>query len=127
MNHNEEKNLNIVLSYYKAMVKSNFNAMSEYLSDDVCLLSPLDEIKGKESVLAAAKNFGEMLEDIEIKSQFSDNKQVMLMYKMIALEPIGSFKAAVLITLQDSKITKIELFYDARPFVKIKDDIFGSK
>lgn len=127
MNHNEENNLNIVLNYYKEMIKKNFNTMSEYLSDDVCLMSPLDEIKGKECVLAAAKNFGDMLEDIEIKSQFSDNKQVMLMYKMIALAPIGSFKAAVLITLQDSKITKIELFYDARPFVKIKDDIFGGK
>lgn len=120
-----QANLEAALSYYDAMLSGNFDTMASYLGDEICLISPLAEINGKEEVLTAAKNFGGMLKEIHIRSKFSDNNQVMLAYDMIVPEPIGKFRAAALMDFENNKITKIELFYDARAFEMKKDDIFS--
>ena len=119
-----QTNLNMALSYYSAMQNKDFDTMAKFLSDNICLISPLAEIKGKKEVLIAAQNFGDMLADIQIRSKFSNNDQVMLAYDMIVPEPIGKFRAAALMSFKENKITRIELFYDARAFEVKKDDIF---
>ncbi|MDA9163657.1 nuclear transport factor 2 family protein [Rickettsiaceae bacterium] len=111
-----EENLKAALSYYNAMLVKDFDAMASHLSNDACLISPLAQITGKEEVITAAKNFGKLLNDIQISSSFSNNNQIMLSYDMIVPEPIGKFRAAALMDFKNGKITKIELFYDARPF-----------
>ena len=120
-----QANLKAALSYYKAMQAKDFDTMANYLGDTICLISPLAEINGKEEVLTAAKNFGGMLVDIHIRSKFADNSQVMLAYDMIVPDPIGKFRAAALMDFENGKITRIELFYDARAFEVKKDDIFS--
>lgn len=121
-----QANLKAALNYYDAMQTKDFDTMASYLSDEICLISPLAEINGKEEVLKAAKNFGGMLKEIHIRAKFADNNQVMLAYDMIVPEPIGKFRAAALMDFESNKITRIELFYDARAFEVKKDDIFGS-
>ena len=98
------------------MQLKDFDTMASYLSDDLCLISPLAEINGKEELLMAAKNFGGMLIDIQIRSEYADNKQVMLGYEMILPEPIRKFRAAALMEFENNNITKIELFYDVWAF-----------
>jgi ketosteroid isomerase-like protein len=56
-----EENLKAALSYYGAMQNKGFDTMESYLSDDICLLSPLAEMHGKDAVISAAKNFGGIL------------------------------------------------------------------
>ncbi len=124
LNTVEQANLKAALSYYKAMKAKDFDTMASYLGDEICLVSPLVEINRKEDVLGAAKNFGGILIDIQIRSKFSDNDQVMLAYDMIMSEYIGKFRAAALMGFKNNKITRIELFYDARAFEVKKDYIF---
>lgn len=126
LNTTAQANLKAALSYYGAMQAKDFDTMASYLGEEICLISPLAQINGKEDVLTAAKNFGGMLIDIQISSKFSDNNQVMLAYDMIVPEPIGQFRAAALMDFKNGKITKIELFYDARPFEIKKDNIFAN-
>lgn len=126
MNFEKEENLNIAMSYYNAMLDKDFDTLASFLSNDVHLISPLAEIQGKEEVLHAAQNFGGMLLNIQIRSRFSSNTQVMIAYDMTAREPIGTFRAAVLMDFKNKKISKIELFYDARPFERKRDEIFVS-
>ena len=123
--HSEtEENLKAALIYYNSMCAKDFDTMANFLSDGVCLISPLAKMYGKEEVLKAAKNFGGMLKDIQIRSSFASHEQVMLAYDMKVSEPIGEFRAAALMNFKNSRITKIELFYDARPFEVKKDEIF---
>jgi hypothetical protein len=124
LNTAAQANLKAALSYYGAMQAKDFDTMASYLSNDICLISPLAEINGKEEALTAAKNFGGMLEKIHIRSKFADHDQVMLAYDMIVPDPIGKFRAASLMDFENGKIAKIELFYDARAFEVNKDDIF---
>ncbi|KJV58176.1 hypothetical protein RFEPED_0551 [Rickettsia felis str. Pedreira] len=40
-------------------------------------------------------------------------------------EPIGIFRGASLLSFNENLISRIELFYDARPFEKKKEEIFN--
>jgi len=121
---NTTDNLNLAESYYNAMLAKDFDKMANYLHDNVHFIGPLAEMHGKDNVVTAAKNFGGILQDIQIRSRFSSANQIMFAYDMVVPAPIGKFRAAVLMEFTDGFISKIELFYDARPFQEKKSEIF---
>jgi hypothetical protein len=121
---NTTDNLSLAESYYNAMLAKDFDKMAGYLHNNVHFIGPLAEMHGKESVVAAAQNFGGMLHDIKIRSRFAGGNQIMFAYDMIVPAPIGEFRAAVLMEFTDRLISKIELFYDASPFQEKKSEIF---
>jgi len=84
-------------------------------------------LSGKVAIAEAAKNLSLILNDIEIRAKFSYDNQIMLAYDFIFPKPIGKLRAAVLMEFKDQLISKIELFYDGRPFEEKKDEIFSSK
>jgi hypothetical protein len=120
----EKQNLTTAISYYQAMVNNDFDKLECYLNQDVRLISPLSEITGKTNVINAAKNFAKLLKDIDIKSNFAQGNKIILVYNMHLQEPINSLRAVTLMDLKQAAITKIELFYDARPFESFKNKIF---
>ena len=117
-------NLVIAESYYNAMLAKDFDKMAGYLHDNVHFVGPLAEMHGKDAVVLAAKNFGGILQDIQIRSRFASHNQIMFAYDMVVPAPIGKFRAAVLMEFTDRLISKIELFYDASPFQEKKSEIF---
>jgi hypothetical protein len=124
-NFESDNNLKSAENYYNAMLAKDFDKMTSYLHDNVHFIGPLAEMHGKEAVVSAAKNFGGILQDIQIRSRFSSGSQIMLAYNMIVPAPIGKFRAAVLMEFTDQLISKIELFYDASPFEEKKSEIFS--
>ena len=121
---NTTDNLNLAESYYNAMLAKDFDKMAEYLHDNVHFIGPLAEMQGKEQIVTAAKNFGGILQDIQIRSRFAAGDQIMFAYDMVVPAPIDKFRAAVLMEFTDRLISKIELFYDASPFQEKKSEIF---
>lgn len=121
---NTTDNLSLAENYYKAMLAKDFDKMASYLHDNVHFIGPLSEMHGKESIVTAAKNFGGILQHIQIRSRFSSGNQIMFAYDMVVPAPIGKFRAAVLMEFTDRLISKIELFYDAIPFQEKKSEIF---
>lgn len=122
--YENSKNLLVVESYYKNMLNKNLIAMEECLHPDVHFLTPLAEILGKTGVVEAAKNLSAILEGIDIRAKFSSGDKIMMAYDFMFPQPIGKLKSAVLMELKQHLITKIELFYDGRPFEKKKKEIF---
>lgn len=121
---NTTDNLDLTESYYNAMLAKDFDKMAGYLHNNVHFIGPIAEMYGKESVVAAAKNFGGILQDIQIRSRFVAGDQIMFAYDMVVPAPIGKFRAAVLMEFTDRLISKIELFYDASPLQEKKSEIF---
>ena len=115
-------NNNIIAAenYYKAMLAKDFEKMASYLHESVTLISPLAEIHDKDVVVSAAKGLAEILQNIIFRSKFTMNNQIMFAYDFIFPEPIGKLRSAVLMDFTDSLISRIELFYDARPFIEKK-------
>jgi hypothetical protein len=124
-NSESDNNLKSAENYYNAMLAKDFDKMANYLHDNVHFIGPLAEMHGKDAVVSAAKNFGGILQDIQIRSRFAADNQIMFAYNMIVPAPIGKFRAAVLMEFTDRLISKIELFYDASPFEEKKSEIFS--
>lgn len=126
-NSKSDNNLKVAESYYSAMLKKDFDTMSSYLDENIHFIGPLAEMHGKDSVVSAAKNLSQILQDIHIRSKFSENNQIMFTYDFKFPEPIGKLRAAVLMEFTNQLISKIELFYDGRPFEEKKSEIFSHK
>lgn len=115
--NSESDNIKVAESYYNAMLKKDFDTMSSYLHEDVYFIGPLGEMQGKDAVVSAAKNLSQILQGIDIRSKFKTDNEIMFAYDFMFPEPIGKLRAAVLMEFSDKQISKIELFFDGRPFV----------
>lgn len=122
---NDHLHITIAKSYYRAMLEKDFDKMASYLDDAVQIISPLSTVHGKNDVVHAAKNFAALLQDVQIRSEFSSDNQIMFAYDMILPEPIDRLRSALLMSFNDQLINKIELFYDARPLIEKGKEIFS--
>ncbi len=120
-----EKNLVSAVTYYQAMGNKDLAVMEKCLHPNVRLKGPLAEITGKEGVLNSVKHFCAIFNKLTIRAQCAGGDQVMLAYDLECPAPIGLVQAAVLLTFQDGLIVRYELFYDARPFERKRDEIFA--
>jgi hypothetical protein len=102
---NTTDNLSLAESYYNAMLAKDFDKMAGYLQTDVHFLGPLSEMNGKDNVVAAAKTFCRMLQDIRIRSRFATGDQIMFAYDIVVPAPIGKFRAAVLMEFIEQRIS----------------------
>lgn len=105
-------------AYYKAISEKKMDVLEKYLHPEVEFIGPLAESKGKEAILEATKRFAAFFKTLTIRSKFGTEDQAMIIYEVAFPEPIGNLRSASLMTFQKDLITKIELFYDARPFEK---------
>lgn len=120
-----EKNVASAVAYYQAMNNKDLSVIEKYLHPEVRLISPMADITGKDAVLSSVKNFLEVFNKLTVRAQCGNKDQVMLAYDLDCPAPIGLFRGAVLLTFQNGLIIRYELFYDARPFEKKKDEIFS--
>ena len=119
--NDKNSHLDIAEKYYAHMLNKNFDNMAECLHPDVIFIGPLAKMSGKEAVVSAAKNLSQILKSIEIRSKFSSGNQIMLAYDFMFPAPIEKLRAAVLMDYKNDQISKIELFYDGRPFEQKKN------
>lgn len=120
-----EKNLASAVAYYQAMNNKDLSIMEKYLHPEVRLISPLADITGKDAVLNSVKHFLAIFNKLTIRAQFGNNDQAMLAYDLDCPAPIGLYRGAVLLTFQEGLIIRYELFYDASPIEKMKNEIFS--
>ncbi len=119
-----EKNIASAVAYYQAMSNKDLSVIENYLHPEVRLIGPLADITGKDAVLNSVKHFLAVFKKLTVRAQLGNGDQVMLAYDLDCPAPIGLFRGAVLLTFQEGLIIRYELFYDARPFEKKKDEIF---
>lgn len=113
-----EKNVASAVAYYKAMADKDLAGMGRLLHPEVRLITPMEELTGKETVLAAAERLLPLIKSIKVHTKFSSEDQAMLTYDMDFAEPIAVCRAAALMTFKDGLIVRNEIFFDARPFDK---------
>ena len=115
----------IAEAYYVLMGRKDFAKMEEYLHPSVQLVGPLGTVMGKKEVFEAAKSFASLIENLTIRAKFGSGNRAMVVYDFHFPAPVGNSSGAVLLTFQDGLIIKYELFYDSRPFVKYREEIFS--
>lgn len=113
----QDVNVRIAKQYYRAMLNKHFDEMASYLDANVMFVSPLTHMHGRDKVIASARTLSEKLDDIKIRAQFGADDQIMFAYDFIFQAPIGRLRSAVLMRLTDQRISEIELFFNAMPFI----------
>lgn len=122
-----KNNVDIAESYYLAMGKKNTSEMAPYLHPNVEFIGPLGTMQGKEVLIEATKKLTSLYNSLLIRTKFGSGDQVMIAYDLDCPAPIGNFRVAALMSLRAGLIEKIELFYDARPFDKKKEEVCEDK
>ena len=115
-----EKNVSSAEAYYRAMNDKDATGVAEHLHPDIQFIGPMATLAGKDAVLQAAKGFMSLAKEIRIRAKLGSEDQVMLTYDGDFGEPIGICRTAVWMTFKDDLIGRIELFFDARPFEKLR-------
>ena len=105
-------------AYYKAMNDKDLSGMARHLHADVRLVTPMEDLTGRDAVLEAAKKLLGFIQRIEVRSRFESETQAMLAYDMHFAAPTGRCRAAALMAFKDGLIVRNELFFDASPFRK---------
>lgn len=113
-----ETNVASAVAYYKAMADKDLVGMGRLLHPEVRLITPMEELTGKEAVLEAAKRLLNLIMSIKVHAKFGSEDQAMLTYDMDFAAPIGVCRAAALMTFKDGLIIRNEIFFDARRFDK---------
>lgn len=115
---------NIGKNYYTFLGKKNITELQKYLHEEVEFEGPLAKLKGKDAVIQANSNFMKMFNTLSIKTTFQSKDQAMVVYELDIPGVSDHFPGASLLTIQNGLIAKIQLFYDARPFVNDQKEIF---
>ena len=105
-------------AYYTAVGEKNIAALEKHLHPDVEFVGPLAKMTGRDKVLEATRKFAALFRTLKIRSKFGAGNQAVVIYDLEFPEPIGSVSSASLMTFDNDTVVKIELFYDASPFVQ---------
>ncbi len=106
-------------AYLKAWDNKDLEEIAKYLHPEVHFIGPMVETSGKERVLQSAKRMFGLLKELQVRSKFASGDQAIFTYDFICADPIGVCRTAELMTFKDDLISRIELFFDARPFEKL--------
>jgi hypothetical protein len=63
-------NLASAEAYYRAMSAKDLSEMARYLHPDVRLVTPIEELSGREAVLEAARRLLPLIQSIEVRAKF---------------------------------------------------------
>jgi ketosteroid isomerase-like protein len=103
-------------AYLDAWSRKDLDGIAVHLHPDVHFKGPMQELNGREAVLASSKRIFPLLERLEVRARFVSGDRAMFAYDFVCRDPIGACRTAELVRLQDGLIRDIELFFDARPF-----------
>jgi SnoaL-like domain len=102
--------------YLNAWSRKDLEGIAAHLHPEVHFKGPMQELNGRDAVLASSKRIFPLLERLDLRAQFVSGERAMFAYDFVCREPIGVCRTAELVHFQDGLIRDIELFFDARPF-----------
>lgn len=108
----------IANKYYEAVSSKHTQNVAILLHPDVRLIGPLGNADGKESVLQAVTRFAGLLKSLHVIVSFGSEDRAVVNYDVNFGKPFGIIRSVALISVRDNLISRIELFFDARPFEK---------
>lgn len=111
----------VLKKYYEGWQTGQFD--ETIFADNFTFNGPIAKAGDKASFLAMVKEMGDMVtvENIEFKARFmnDDGDKACALYNFVTSKPIkASTPCSEYFTLEDGKITGIELIYDAREWEK---------
>jgi hypothetical protein len=111
--------LEIGEAYLNALNNKDMAKIMSLADGEIHFKMPLTEVSDRAGFLAAVRRMLANLNELQILSKFSSGNQAMFVYEAHFNEPVGTVKAASLMTIVGDKIRDMEVIFDARPFDKV--------
>jgi hypothetical protein len=108
--------LTVAENYYRAMSNKDPDAMGKCIDPNLHFIGPLSELKGKEAFVEAARGFVNLFDRMWIREKFAAGDKAVFIYDLDCFPPIGKLRVAAFLTVKDSLIRRLELFFDGSPF-----------
>ena len=103
----------IVMEYFQAAFRTDFQSARGYLSDNISYVSPLNSFDGAEPYLKYNEHLN--LPKFDIKKEFADSNYVCILHEW------NSQTVCVWCHVgDDGKISSIRVIFDPRPFFQQK-------
>ena len=113
-----DSNKQIVNRYYDAWRKGG-DFSNVPLANDFKFVGPIDQFDSAEAFLAMSKQFGPMVDKLEVHEQLTGGDTVISWFTFgVKQLPVEPFPCAERIRVVDGKIRSSELLYDAREIAK---------
>lgn len=112
MNANEAQS--VAESYHRGWTNKHFDDAIELLAADIKVEVPINDYPTRQSFAQALKNFGSMVEHVELLAEFADSDEAMLLYDM-TVQGIGKIRIAEHFTVKSGKITRLRQIHDTAP------------
>ena len=106
----------IVMEYFEAAARRDFESARSYLKDNVSYVSPLNSFDNAEAYLKY--NFSLHLPKLEYKKIFTDGDDVCLFHETTLTKPPATVFASIWCHVDGGKISSIRVLFDPRPFVQ---------
>jgi hypothetical protein len=103
-------------AYLDAWSRKDLDGIAVHLHPEVHFKGPMQELNGRDAVLASSKRIFPLLERLEVRARFVSGDRAMFAYDFVCRDPIGVCRTAELVRFEDGLIRDIDLFFDARPF-----------
>lgn len=107
--------LKIVHVYYNSWTNKNFEKAGNLLAENLKVIVPINSYPTKHSFLDAVKFTRDMITNIELLSEFSNENEAMLIYDM-TLNAFGKLRIAEHFVIKDNKIIQVCQIHDTAPF-----------
>lgn len=115
MNDASMSNKDIILAYVKAIEAQDFKKARRLLADeDFLYVGPNMQFSDADEMLTFMFSMAPILKDIDTRRIIGEGNEVCLMvdYKTF-FEPIGDVRVALWAQIDNQKIQKLEVFYNA--------------
>ena len=109
-----EDNIDFAVAYYQAMNDKNISYIEKHIHPNIQFISPMITTTGKDAYLQAIKKFFSIFKSLTIRAKFGSHDQAMLVSDVDFPAPMGNVRTAVLMTIKDNLIIRIELFFDVK-------------
>ena len=106
-------------TYLNALNHKDIAKITSLAHSHIHFKMPLTEVFSRDGFIMAVRRMLANLKDLQILSKFSSDNEAMFIYEAHFNEPVGTVKAASLMTVENDKIHEMEVIFDARPFEKV--------
>ncbi len=111
-----QTNIETAKSYYESFNRKDLSRLQSYLHPDVHYVAPMGTLSGRSAVAEAASRLFTILKQITIRAEFDSANDIVLIYDLYYGDKGEICRTASMMHFTDGLISRIELFYDARPF-----------
>lgn len=124
INVRERGNEKLVRSYFGAVDKRNFEAVSGLLTPDFEFSTPDGlHVRGPADYVAALERIAPILKNSDIKRIFSDGDEACVIYDFVSDTPVGRIPSVEWIKFKDGRIGSIRLIFHSQPWPKVLEEL----